>query len=213
MTKTIWFNGYKFTKDDKSGYYLSATQLKDGKQVRLHRYVWEHFNGEIPQGYHVHHKDGDKSNNDISNLEALSHQEHLNIHHELWRNDEGVMNKKKANLDKIRPLTVEWHRSKEGRKWHSEHAKKVFGNREKEKFFCKHCGDSFETLKVKENKFCSNKCKSAWRRESGVDDEKRNCEYCQKEFVVNKYSKKRFCGMVCSNKAIPRLPQLKNKGG
>ena len=55
--KEIWFNGIKFTKDDKTGYYLNSSIRK-----RLHRYVWELHYGEIPEGYHIHHIDFDKSN-------------------------------------------------------------------------------------------------------------------------------------------------------
>ena len=36
LMKEIWFNGIKFTKDDKTGYYLNSSIRK-----RLHRYVWE----------------------------------------------------------------------------------------------------------------------------------------------------------------------------
>ena len=57
--KFAYFNGLKFTRDDKTGYYLNSTIRK-----RLHRCVWEYYNGEIPKGYHIHHKDNDKSNND-----------------------------------------------------------------------------------------------------------------------------------------------------
>ena len=34
------------------------------------------FIGEIPKGYHVHHKDGNKQNNRVDNLEILSPKEH-----------------------------------------------------------------------------------------------------------------------------------------
>lgn len=42
----------------------------------MHRDVWEFDNGEIPQGYDVHHIDRDRSNNNIDNLKLLSKQEH-----------------------------------------------------------------------------------------------------------------------------------------
>ena len=51
-------------------YYLCGEYFQR-KGRRLHRAVWEHHNGKIPNGYHVHHKDGDRNNNDISNLELL----------------------------------------------------------------------------------------------------------------------------------------------
>lgn len=41
-----------------------------------HRIVWENYNGKIPKGYVVHHKDGNRQNNDINNLELLSKLDH-----------------------------------------------------------------------------------------------------------------------------------------
>jgi hypothetical protein len=37
----------------------------------LHRVIWQLANGTIPDGYVVHHKDHDKTNNNISNLELV----------------------------------------------------------------------------------------------------------------------------------------------
>jgi hypothetical protein len=73
----IYENGYaivnnlKFRKDKKTGYYLCG-KLVNGKRPRLHRYIWELFNGTIPKGYDVHHKDHNKDNNEINNLELLT---------------------------------------------------------------------------------------------------------------------------------------------
>lgn len=53
------FDGLSFRKDKKTGYYLNAKTHK-----RLHVYVWEHFNGTIPKGYEIHHKDFNKKNNE-----------------------------------------------------------------------------------------------------------------------------------------------------
>ncbi|MFT0800363.1 HNH endonuclease signature motif containing protein [Bacillus swezeyi] len=194
MEKYPFFNCVKFTKDDKTGYYLNSTIRK-----RLHRYVWEYYNGEIPKGYHVHHIDHDKSNNDISNLTILKASDHTSLHsveNGLTRYDELV-----ENLNKnARPKAIEWHKSEEGRKWHSKHAKEVLSNLENREYVCIQCGKTYETSPFGPKKFCSNNCKSKWRRENGLDDEKRQCQFCNKEFIVNKYSKTRFCSRSCSKK-------------
>jgi len=42
--------------------------------------VWKQHYGEKPYGYHIHHIDGNKDNNDISNLECLSPDDHAKRH-------------------------------------------------------------------------------------------------------------------------------------
>lgn len=50
------------------------------KHGYLHVYIYEFYNGKIEKGYHVHHKDHNRFNNDISNLQLLTHSEHSKIH-------------------------------------------------------------------------------------------------------------------------------------
>lgn len=50
-----------------------------------YRRIWEKHNGPIPKdqqgrSYDIHHIDGDHSNNDISNLTALSRRDHYETH-------------------------------------------------------------------------------------------------------------------------------------
>jgi hypothetical protein len=45
--------------------------------VMQHRQVWEQANGPIPAGQQVDHIDGNSMNNDLSNLQLMSQQEHL----------------------------------------------------------------------------------------------------------------------------------------
>lgn len=52
-----------------------------------YRKIWEENNGPIPldedgRPYEIHHIDGDRSNNNISNLLCVSIQQHYNIHFE-----------------------------------------------------------------------------------------------------------------------------------
>jgi len=47
----------------------------------LHRVIWEDHNGKIPWDCIIHHKDGDSSNNDISNLECVKARDHLRTFH------------------------------------------------------------------------------------------------------------------------------------
>ena len=46
-----------------------------------YRKIWEEYHGkDIPAGYEIHHIDGNRSNNDPSNLLCVSIEEHLQIH-------------------------------------------------------------------------------------------------------------------------------------
>ena len=58
---------------DKQGY--RRYKIK-GKTYKEHRLVWVFHNGPIPEGYDVHHKDGNKLNNKINNLEVIKHDQH-----------------------------------------------------------------------------------------------------------------------------------------
>lgn len=49
--------------------------------MSTYRKIWESHNGKIPQGFEIHHIDGNRNNNDISNLLCVSLEEHYNIHY------------------------------------------------------------------------------------------------------------------------------------
>lgn len=47
----------------------------------LHHLVWEkHYGKKVPKGYQIHHKDKNKTNNDINNLQLISASEHTRLH-------------------------------------------------------------------------------------------------------------------------------------
>jgi hypothetical protein len=65
-----------------NGYYVSS----DGKDVKLHRYVWEKAHGKIPDGFVVHHKNEKKLDNRLENLEMMAWSEHTAEHsRERWK--------------------------------------------------------------------------------------------------------------------------------
>ena len=61
----------------KKGYLRYA---KDGKLRFEHCIVWESHFGEIPLGMQIHHKDFNKTNNNISNLQLVTPLDHKRLH-------------------------------------------------------------------------------------------------------------------------------------
>lgn len=65
----------------KNGYRVFAHGSRDSvKRIYEHHLVWEQAYGPIPDGYEIHHKDGNKLNNKLSNLQLLTRSEHARLH-------------------------------------------------------------------------------------------------------------------------------------
>jgi hypothetical protein len=58
--------------------------LQTKKRIRRPKTVWESYNGELPAGWVIYHLDGDKTNDDINNLKAIT------------RADLAVLNRRKS---------------------------------------------------------------------------------------------------------------------
>lgn len=146
----------KFYLDKKTGYWISTTS---NPRIRAHTWVWKIKNGDIPKGYHIHHKDKNKSNNNIENLELIFCFDHLSLHAREEKNRE----RSSKWCDKIRPLTKEWHKSKEGIEWHRKHGINTWKKREFIKINCLFCSIEIIT-KVYHQKFCNQNCKAKYAR-------------------------------------------------
>lgn len=71
----ILYDGHKVYMDGK----YPAIFL-NGKNTHVHRLEWIKHNGEIPNGYVIHHKNENKLDWDISNLELHSRSTHIREH-------------------------------------------------------------------------------------------------------------------------------------
>lgn len=80
LTRTCGVAG-RIKKPHLDGYGYPAVCLsRPGDKQRnftIHVLVWEAFNGRRPAGLTVNHKDGDKTNNRLGNLELLTHGDNV----------------------------------------------------------------------------------------------------------------------------------------
>lgn len=155
------FNGERF--------YLCGPYFQH-KGVRLHRKVWEYHNGPILEGYHIHHIDGEKANNQLSNLALMPGLEHVKEH-------AGTEARRENGRRAIRiaiAVAPEWHRSEEGKAWHSEQGKKIWAKRQPVKYICTECGKEYESMQVRHtgNHFCHQNCRAKFgrRKRKGNED-------------------------------------------
>lgn len=129
-------------KTDRDGYLeVCLSESKDGihKRVymRVHRLVWETFNGEIPKEMTVDHIDRDKKNNSLENLRLLSRADNARIANKgkksskryiytLYKNEENIGNFDRKELcDMLGLINKDFYKSsirtektkKRGYKW------------------------------------------------------------------------------------------------
>lgn len=165
--------------------------------VRLHRVVWESINGPVPDGFHVHHADTDRSNNQITNLELKTSAKHISDH--VSESGHGA-----RTIHHAIAAAPEWHRSPDGLEWHKRQyvEKCAIALAATVDKICHHCGKSYRANIAGKTtgKFCSNNCKSAFRLASGADIETRICVCCGAEFKVNKYWTTKTCSRSCGGK-------------
>ena len=143
-------------------YYLCGKYFQR-RGVRLHRMVWEYHNGKIPQGYHVHHVDEDRSNNAIENLRLMLGNEHVSAH----ANEQERVDMSRGNIERAREAARRWHSSEAGLAYHSVLGKENWKKRTVQTYVCSYCGRKFQTKHIYgegKNHFCHQNCKASFRR-------------------------------------------------
>lgn len=96
--------------------YKQVVLYKDGKRhyKRVHRLIYEAFNGKIPDKLIINHIDEDKNNNNLSNLEIITNRENIKYFHhynELKSYDISVYNKNDGSFhnryNSLRSLSID----------------------------------------------------------------------------------------------------------
>lgn len=65
--------------------YVWDYETNKNVSKRLHRLVWETFNGEIPEGMQIDHIDGNPENNKLDNLRCVTAKENSNNPNTVWK--------------------------------------------------------------------------------------------------------------------------------
>ena len=99
MTET--FEGFKIKLDAKGYPFFYANR----KLIYLHILIWERANGKIPPNCDIHHKDGNKLNYSLDNLELLSKSDHKRLHAGWVRQNEEWIAKPCGKCKRVLPLS------------------------------------------------------------------------------------------------------------
>jgi hypothetical protein len=145
--------GRKFSLN-KTGYFNSTTMPR----IMAHRWVWINHYGIPPKNMHIHHKDDDKSNNNIENLQLIDRYLHLRLHKSTQENK----HKMRKLIENIRPMTdLKWRNSPRYANHILLMIDKSITARRLIHFdkICLICGKSF-TRSLARAKFCSGACKT-----------------------------------------------------
>jgi len=71
------FRPLKARVDSRHYGYVDFVRDSTYYKMRVHRVVWEAFNGPIPDRLEINHKDLNRTNNCLDNLEIVTHRENL----------------------------------------------------------------------------------------------------------------------------------------
>ena len=167
------------------------------KLVHLHRAVWTYYFGEIPDGYVIHHIDGDKSNNDISNLAIMTRIDHMKLHKSSIQKPQKHTKKTKF---KCIVCGKEYESVNNGRNLYC--SKECLEQYKKTQLYaeiriCRFCGKEFLAYKYGDQKFCSHKCSTDYTSQQNCFI--KICPKCGKEFSTLKHENHTYCSPECGN--------------
>jgi len=181
------FDGIIYTIRDSSHYT---------KQLPMHRIIFAYYRGEIPEGYDIHHIDGDKSNNDISNLQCLTRSEHRAHHNKNSPCQQFICKQCGKTIFYTRGGRKDFCSTKCHSDWYRDNAH-LLEERE-----CDFCGKNFTAFPWQKRQYCSQTCakKAYWQAHHKTPD---ICPICGKLFI-----KKRSSQQTCSRQCGAKLKKL-----
>ena len=179
------FDGETYYKT-KKGYYV--------RQFQIHRVIWHYYSGDIPEEYEVHHDDWNPKNNDVSNLQALSPEEHHRIH---------SFRRPIAKKTFVCSVCGKKYEAAPGgtHLYCSSHcAEKVYSTRRSNLITvnCLCCGKPFTARADQNPKYCSLTCSAKAQYETTIQ---KTCPVCGETFEASLNHNKIYCSKKCLKKA------------
>ena len=176
------FNGIIYYRVQDGHYHLTTN---------IYRAVYDYYNGEIPEGYSIHHIDLNPANNDVENLQLLSRDEHAKIH----KTVNGETRQKSIFICSVCGKEFESY-AHFGNKRFCSNKCRSYEKHHQIVRKCDFCGVEFAVGINDKNRFCSIKCsKQAYSESQQV---RRVCPICGTDFVVRQSSKKKTCSRYCA---------------
>ena len=173
--------------------------------IKLHRAVYEYFNGEIPAGCVIHHIDGNASNNNADNLQLMTRAEHAKIHADI----SGTVPPphKKIVLTCINCGRVFTIRQEQNSGFCSSTCRMSYRFRNlRETRICQRCGKEFETYKYGTARFCSKECSHPSEKTI-----KKICPVCGKEFSTIPSQNNTCCSHKCASTLMWKTSRTDDK--
>lgn len=146
------------TRQDYAGvsYYLCGNYFQR-KGERLHRRVWSDAHGPIPDGYHVHHVNHDRTDNRLANLELREAGDHIAYHGRI------LTPAKLEALRRVAPALQEGN-ARMTHEQRAEAARRGWEKMERTTIVCEVCGAEKVTAHPSRARFCGGTCKARARR-------------------------------------------------
>lgn len=190
------FLGKIYIKRPRGGHYFCGSHS-------IHRDVWCWYYGEIPKDYVIHHIDGNKSNNNLANLQLMSNAAHTALHFSRKTLAVCEICGRTFLTSQNKPRTTCSAKCYDKKRYNAGLSKNP--NRAFEQRVCAICGKKFTVRKDAATKTCSQHCTNQLHRQTLNNQGlfrtvTRICAICGKEYIVRSDSKGKTCSASCATK-------------